>query len=329
MNLSTTYLGLELKNPIMCGACPLGTNVDMIRQLEDAGISGIVLPSLFEEEIQHAVRALMEMEAAGPSSAEASSYLPDPEGYHVGPNEYLELITKAKEATSIPIIASLNGATAGGWTKYAEKMVAAGADALELNVYLLPFGAEETGASVEERTIEIVRAVKEAVNVPVAVKLSPFFSSLANMSKKLVDAGADGLVLFNRFYQPDIDIEELDVVPNLRLSTSEELRLRLRWLAILSGQIETSLSATGGAHTAVDVIKSIMAGAHTVQMVSALLIHGADHVGRCLEALEFWMKEHDYDSIDKMLGSMNLTKTPNPEAIGRANYMKVLDSWNE
>lgn len=329
MNLSTTYLGLDLKNPIMCGACPLGTNVDSIKQLADAGISGIVLPSLFEEEIQHAVRAELEMESAGAGFAEASSYLPDPEGYHVGPNEYLELISKAKEATSIPVIASLNGATAGGWINYAEKMVAAGADALELNVYLLAFGADEPGISVEERTIEIVRAVKDAVQVPIAVKLSPFFSSLANMSQKLIEAGADGLVLFNRFYQPDIDIEELEVVPNLRLSTSEELRLRLRWLAILSGQINASLSATGGAHTAVDVIKAIMAGAHTVQMVSALLIHGPGHVGRCLEALEFWMKEHDYESVDQMLGSMNLAKTPNPEAIGRANYMKVLDSWNE
>jgi dihydroorotate dehydrogenase (fumarate) len=330
MNLSTRYLGLELKNPIMCGACPLGTNVDNIRQLEDAGVSAIVLPSLFEEEIRQAARALMEMESATAGrTAEATSYLPDPDGYHVGPEQYLELVAKSKDATSIPIFGSLNGSTSGGWVRYAQKMVEAGVDGLELNVYLLPFGVDESGADVEKRTIEIVSAVKEAVSVPVAVKLSPFFSSPANMAKQLVEAGADGLVLFNRFYQPDIDIKELDVIPNLRLSTSEELRLRLRWLAILSGQLETSLSATGGAHTAVDVIKSVMAGANTVQMVSALLIHGAEHVGRCLEALEFWMKENDYDSVSQMLGSMNLSKTPNPEAFGRANYMKVLDSWNE
>ncbi len=327
MDLSTTYLGFELKNPIVVGACPLGTNLDTIRHLEDAGASAIVLPSLFEEEIQAAVHSHLEMEAVGAGFAEASSYLPDPEGYHVGPDRYLEHLQAAKAATSIPVIGSLNGSTAGGWTDYATKIQEAGADAIELNVYYLPTDLDETGEQVEQRTIDIVEAVKQNVSIPVAVKLSTFFSSIPNLAKKLEQKGADGVVIFNRFYQPDIDIEELDVVPNLRLSTADELRLRLRWLAILSGQVNLSLSATGGAHTAVDVIKAVMTGADTVQLVSALLIHGPEHITRVLEAIEFWMQEHDYQSLKQMHGSMNLQRTPNPKAFSRANYMRMLDSW--
>ena len=329
MDLKTTYLGLELANPIVSGSCPLGANLDTIRLLEDAGAAAVVMPSLFEEEIMAAATAQMEMESAGAGFAEASSYIPNPDGYHVGPDHYLEHIQGAKEAVSIPIIASINGTSAGGWTRYAKKMEEAGADALELNTYYIATDVNEPGSDVEKRTLDIVAAVKEAVSIPIAVKLSPFFSSLANFAKQLQEKGADGIVLFNRFYQPDLDIEELDVVPNLRLSTADELRLRLRWLAILSSQVELSLAATGGAHNAVDVIKATMAGAHSVQMVSALLIHGPEHVKRTLEAVDFWLTEHEYESLRQMQGSMNLSKVPDAAKLTRANYMKMLDSWQQ
>jgi len=329
MDLKTTYLGLELKNPIVSGSCPLGANLDTIRNLEDAGAAAVVMPSLFEEEIMGAARAQMEMESAGAGFAEASSYLPDPDGYHVGPDQYLEHLRAAKEAVSIPVIASLNGTSPGGWTGYAKKMEEAGADAIELNAYYLATDSAETGADVEQRTIDIVAAVKSEVSLPVAVKLSPFYSSIANLARKLEEAGANGLVIFNRFYQPDLDIEELDVVPNLRLSTADELRLRLRWLAILSSQVELSLAATGGVHNAVDVIKAVMTGAHAVQMVSALLIHGPEHITRTLEAIEFWLNEHEYESLRQMQGSMNMSKVPDAAKLTRANYMKMLDSWQQ
>jgi dihydroorotate dehydrogenase (fumarate) len=329
MNLKTTYLGIELKNPIVCGSCPLGTNIDTIRQLELAGAAAIVLPSLFEEEIVGEAQAQMAMESVGAGFAEASSYLPDPEGYHVGPDRYLDHIKAAKDAASIPIIGSLNGTTPGGWTRYAEKIEKAGADAIELNAYYLATDPEMTGAAIEERVLAVVKAVKEAVSIPIAIKLSPFYSSLSNFARELEKAGADGLVLFNRFYQPDIDIEELDVIPNLRLSTADELRLRLRWLSILSSQVKMSLAATGGAHNAVDVIKAVMTGAHSVQMVSALLIHGPEHITRTLEAISFWLTEHDYESLKQMQGSMNMAKVPNAAKLTRANYMKMLDSWQQ
>jgi dihydroorotate dehydrogenase (fumarate) len=329
MDLKTTYLGLELANPIVSGSCPLGASLDTIRHLEDAGAAAVVLPSLFEEEIIGAVQAQMEMESAGAGFAEASSYIPNPDGYHVGPDKYLGHLQAAKEAVSIPIIASLNGTTSGGWTGYAKKMEDAGADALELNTYYLASDANEPGSDVDRRTLDIVASVKEAVSIPIAVKLSPFFSSLANLAKQLKEKGAEGLVIFNRFYQPDLDIEELDVVPNLRLSTADELRLRLRWLAILSSQIEMSLAATGGAHSAVDVIKAVMAGAHSVQMVSALLIHGPEHITRTLEAIDFWLNEHEYESLEQMQGSMNMDKVPDAAKLTRANYMKMLDSWQQ
>ena len=329
MDTKTTYLGLELANPIVSGSCPLGANLDTVRHLEDAGAAAVVLPSLFEEEIMGAVQAQMEMESAGAGFGEASSYLPNPEGYHVGPDRYLDHLREAKEAVSIPVIASLNGTTAGGWTRYAEKMEQAGADAIELNIYYIATDASETGAEVEQRAVDTLTAVKEAVSIPVAVKLSPFFSSLANLARQLEEKGAQGLVLFNRFYQPDVDIEELDVVPNLRLSTADELRLRLRWLAIISSQVDLSIAATGGAHNAADVIKAVMAGAHAVQMVSALLIHGPEHVTRTLEAMNFWLEEHEYESIRQMHGSMNMSKVPRPDKLTRANYMKMLDSWQQ
>jgi dihydroorotate dehydrogenase (fumarate) len=327
MDLKSRYLGIELANPIMVGACPLGTNVQTVRDLEAAGASAIVLPSLFEEEIMAAARGELAMESMGAGFAEASSYLPNPEGYHIGPDQYLDHLKAVKDAVSIPVIGSLNGTSVGGWTRYSEKMEEAGADALELNAYLLPFDPNDSGAEIEQRTLDIVKAVKGAVSIPVAVKLSPFFSSIPNMAKRLEEAGADGLVVFNRFYQPDLDIETLDVVPNLRLSTADELRLRLRWLAVLSAQLGLSLSATGGVHSAVDVIKAVMCGAHSVQLVSALLIHGPDHIGRLLEAVDFWLTDHEYSSLEQMQGSMSLAKVEKPEAFARANYMKMLDSW--
>ena len=256
MDLKTTYLGLELKNPIVVGACPLGTSVDSIEALEGAGAAAVVLPSLFEEEIMAAARSAMEMESAGAGFAEAGSYMPNPDGYHIGPGQYLDHLTAAKDAVSIPIIGSLNGNSVGGWTSYSKKMEEAGADALELNTYLLPFDINETGAEVEQRTIDIVASVKQTVSIPVSVKLSPFFSSLPNLAKRLEEVGTDGVVMFNRFYQPDIDIENLEVVPNLRLSTADELRLRLRWLAVLSAQTTMSLGATGGAPSAVGAASS-------------------------------------------------------------------------
>ncbi len=327
MDLTTTYLGLSLKNPIVCGACPLGANVDSIRELEDAGVAAVVLPSLFEEEIQRALAVHLAMEATGDGFAETTGFFPEAAGYRVGPDDYLELVHKAKAAVTIPVVASLNGASPGGWTGYATKIAEAGADAIELNVFYLASDAAERGAAGGPRTLDIVKAVRAAVKIPVAVKLSPYYSSVANLARQLEAAGADGVVLFNRFYQADIDIEGLEVVPNLRLSSEYELLLRLRWLAILSGQVGLSLSATGGAHTARDVIKAVMAGAHTVQLVSALLIHGPAHVTKTLEAIEFWMREHEYESTRQMLGSMNLTRTPNPAAFARANYAKILDSW--
>jgi len=329
MDLRTDYLGFELSNPVVCGAAPLGSNVDSIKNLEDAGVGAIVLPSLFEEEIQRAVSAHLAMEGVGEVSAEATSLFPEPAGYRLGPDGYLELVRKAKAAVNVPIIGSLNGATPGGWTDYAAKIEEAGADALELNLYFLATDASASAVDVENRGFEIVRAVREAVSIPVAVKLSPFYSSLANLAKRFEEEKMNGLVLFNRFYQADIDITELEVKPSLRLSTEYELLLRLRWLAVLSGQTGMSLAATGGAHTATDVVKAVMAGAHCVQMVSALLIHGPSHIKRVLEALNFWMEEHEYESIRQMQGSMNLARTPNPEAYSRANYVKILDSWEE
>jgi len=325
MDLTTTYMGLELANPLVIGASPVVDGPDSIRKAQEAGAAAVVLHSLFEEEILREIEAFQEGEAQA-NFAEAGSLMPDLD-YHLGPEPYLEMIRQVKEAATIPVIASLNGATAGGWTRYAAKIQEAGADALELNVYYLPTNPAETSEQVDERTLEIVRLVRTAVSIPVAVKLSPYCSALPNLARQLDEAGADGLVLFNRFYQPDIDIDELQTVPNLRLSTSEELRLRLRWLALLSGRIQASLAATGGVHTTVDVIKSLMAGAHAVQMVSALLIHGLDHITRTLDALRFWMSEHGYESVRQMRGSMSLVKNPNPAALTRANYVKVLESY--
>lgn len=326
MNLSTTYLGLQLASPIVAGASPLVHTAADARLLEEAGAAAIVLHSLFEEEILRAVQDQLAVEAHEESFAEATSYLPDLQA-HLGPEPYLELLRSVKDAVGIPVIASLNGSTPGGWTRYAAQLQQAGADAIELNIYSVPTDIEETGSSVEERTVETVREVAEAVDIPVAVKLSPFYSSFGHLASRLVQAGAKGLVLFNRFYEPDLDVEELATVPSLELSTSSELRLRLRWLALLHGRVPCSLAATGGVHTSVDIVKAVMAGADAVQMVSELLANGPGAIGRLLDGVRFWMEEHEYGSLAEMRGAMSALKNPEPAALARANYMKVLDSY--
>lgn len=328
MDFSTTYLGLQLRHPLMPGASPLVDDLDTVRRLEDAGAAAIVMHSLFEEQIvQEQLVAVQQMEAHEESFGEALTFFPRPAEYALGPDQYLQQLQRIKAAVDIPVIASLNGTTVGGWVRYARLMQQAGADALELNVYYLATDPRETGAAAEQRTLDVLRAVKEGVTIPVAVKLSPFHSSLAHFAHELGGAGADGLVLFNRFYQPDIDIEQLEAVARLELSTSAELLLRLRWLAILRGQVSASLAATGGVHTAADAIKAVMAGADAVQMVSALLRHGPEYLRIVREQLEAWMVDHGYESLRQMRGSMSLASSPDPGAFERANYIRVLQGW--
>jgi dihydroorotate dehydrogenase (fumarate) len=328
MDLSTTYLGFKLANPLMPGASPLVDDLDNVRRLEDAGAAAIVMHSLFEEQIiREQLGDLHAVEMHEDSFAEALSYFPQPQEYRLGPADYLEQIRKIKGAVRVPVIASLNGTTPAGWLDYAKLIEQAGADALELNVYYLATHAWETSESVERRTLDSVRTVKGAVKIPVAVKLSPFYSSLANLAKQLDEAGADGLVLFNRFYQPDIDVEELEVVPSLQLSDSSELLLRLRWLAILSGHLRGSLACSGGVHSPLDAIKAIMTGAHAVQMVSALLKREPEYLVTVREGIERWMEEREYASVAQMHASMSHQKSPNPQALERANYMKILQGW--
>lgn len=328
MDLTTRYLGLELKNPIVAGASPLGTDMDAVRRLEEAGVAAIVMHSLFEEQIaKDQMKEVLDRELPAESFAEALSYFPEPREYRLGPEEYLDQVRKVKAAVTCPVIGSLNGVTGSGWVDYARQIQQAGADALELNVYYVAAGSAETSESVEARTLEIVKTVKGAVTIPVAVKLSPFFTSLKNFAMRLEAAGADGLVLFNRFYQPDIDIEHLEVTPSLHLSDSSELLLRLRWLALLSGQVKGSLAVSGGIHTVEDVVKAVMAGAGAVQVVSALLRKGPAHVGALATGVSAWLADHEYESLAQARGSMSLEKSPNPEAFERANYMRVLNSW--
>ncbi len=327
MDLSTTYLGLRLFNPFMPGASPMADQMDWVRRLEDAGSSAIVLRSLFEEQITREQQGMIHhMEISSGSSPEALSYFPRPDDFQFGPDEYLAHVRKVKEATNVPVIASLNGTTPEGWLQYAKQIQEAGADALELNVYLLATNPAETGLVIEKRILEVVRLVKQGLTIPVAVKLSPFFSSLAHFAQQIDMLGADGLVLFNRFYQPDIDIEALEVAPVLHLSDSMELPLRLRWLAILSGHVRASLAVSGGVHTVADVVKSLMAGAHAVQLVSALISQGPRHIRTLTQELTEWMEKHEYVSVEQMQGSMSLQRSPDPAAFERANYMKVLQS---
>ncbi len=328
IDLSTTYLGLKLKNPIVPSSSPLMQDVDNIRRMEDAGAAAVVLHSLFEEQIAQESEILdRSLDQGTYTYAESLTYFPDLGNYNLGPEGYLEHIRKAKAAVRIPVIASLNGASTGGWVEYAQKMEQAGADALELNTYYIAADPAQTAAQVEAMYLDLVRAVKASVRIPVAVKLSPYFSAFSNFAARLDDAGANALVLFNRFYQPDFDLENLEVVPDLELSTSSELRLRLRWVAMLHGRVKADLAVTGGVHTAEDVLKSMMAGARIAMMTSALLHHGIDHLRGVLVDLAKWMDEHEYVSIRQMQGSMSQKSVANPAAFERANYMKVLRSY--
>jgi dihydroorotate dehydrogenase (fumarate) len=328
IDLTTTYLGLGLKNPLVASASPLCDSLDNIRSLEDHGIAAVVLPSLFEEQLTVEGEALDDDLSRGADSfAEALNFFPDLSTYNLGPDGYLELIAKAKASVAVPVIGSLNGVTAGGWIRYALEMEQAGADAIELNLYSIMTDPELSANNVERAYIELVRELKQTVKIPVAVKLSPFFSAPANMAKRLDQAGAKAIVLFNRFYQPDLDLEQLEVVPSLALSSPQELLLRLHWVAIIFGHVEADLAITGGVHSALDVLKAVMAGARVAMMTSALLRNGLAHLGMVLRDLASWMEEHEYESIRQMCGSMSQRNVPNPAAFQRANYMRVLSSY--
>jgi len=328
MDLKTQYLGLSLKNPIVPSASPLSREIDTIKKLEDAGASAVVMYSLFEEQLVFEQKEMHHFLIQGTESfAEAVSYFPEPDEFNLGPDAYLEHIRKAKEAVDIPVIGSLNGVSTGGWIDIARKMQQAGADALELNVYYIPTDPGLSAQDVEGIYVDVLSAVKKAVSIPVSVKLGPYFTSLPNMARRLQEAGADGLVLFNRFYQPDLDIEKLEVVPNLLLSTPQEMRLPLRWIAILYGRLRLDLAATTGIYSAEDVAKMLMAGANVTMMCSALLRHGVGRITEVLSDLRAWMEEHEYDSIQIMQGSLSQKSCPEPAAFERANYMKVLNSY--
>lgn len=329
MNLQTKYLGMKLKSPLVASASPLSNDVAKVRQLEDAGASAVVMYSLFEEQIEHDNQAMETfLEQGTDSFAEALDYFPTPdEYYNKEAEEYLEQIHRLKKAVDIPLIASLNGVTPGGWTKYARKMQDAGADAIELNVYHIATDFGMSALDVENIYIEDLKSVKYAVTVPVSIKVGPYFSSFANMAKRLNDAGADGLVLFNRFYQPDIDLEALEVMPNLQFSTSTEMRLPLRWLAILYGHMTNcSLAATTGVHSSYDVLKLIMAGADVTMLASTLMKNGIGRLTEIEMEMKRWMEEHEYESLDQMRGSMSYQNVKDPAAFTRANYMKTLQS---
>ncbi|OQA47018.1 MAG: NAD-dependent dihydropyrimidine dehydrogenase subunit PreA [Chloroflexi bacterium ADurb.Bin325] len=330
VDLTTTYMGLTLKNPIVPSASPLSKSVSDIVRLAENGAAAVTMYSLFEEQID--MEALAQhhfLEQGSYSYAEALTYFPQTIEYNRGPEEYLDLIRQAKAAVDIPIIASLNGVTPGGWIGYARMMEQAGADAIECNVYLIPTRLDQDAAAIENIYLEVLKAVKATVKVPVAMKLSPFFSSLPNMAYRLDRAGADALVLFNRFYQPDLDIEELTVAPNLILSQSTELRLPLRWIAILYGHIKASLALTTGVHTAEDIVKAIMAGADVANVASVLLAQGVEKIPELLSGLQHWMEMHEYESVSQMKGALSQRSCPEPAAFERANYMKVLRSWSQ
>jgi dihydroorotate dehydrogenase (fumarate) len=329
IDLTTTYLGLALRNPIVASASPLCDSFDKIRHLEDHGVAAVVLPSLFEEQLTLESETLdADLFRGAESFAESLNYFPDLTTYNLGPDGYLELIRKAKVSVSIPVIGSLNGVSAGGWIRYAREMEQAGADAIELNLYSIVTDPELTAGHVERAYVELVREVKQSVRIPVAVKLSPFFSAPPNIAKRLDCAGANALVLFNRFYQPDLDLELLEVTPSLTLSRPEELLLRLHWVAIIFGRIDADLAITGGVHSAQDVLKAVMAGARVTMMASALLRNGIEHLDAVLRDLLRWMEEHEYESIRQMCGSMSQRNVPNPMAFQRSNYVRVLSSYS-
>ncbi|MFQ5876463.1 MAG: dihydroorotate dehydrogenase-like protein [Acidobacteriota bacterium] len=329
MDLSTRYLGLELGNPLVPSASPLSESIDSLRRMEDAGASAVVLQSLFEEQIEQEARTLDHYLSHGAESYyESLSYFPEQPHVQFGPDEYLDHVRRAREAVAIPVIASLNGSSAGGWTDYARRIEEAGASALELNLYDIPADPRVSSEEVESRHLEVVRRVRAAVRLPLAVKIGPYFSAMAHMARRLAEAGADGLVLFNRFYQPDIHLEELEVRPNVLLSTPQAMRLPLRWIAILSGRVPCSLAATGGIHTHEDALKMVLAGADVTMLCSALLRHGIDHLGTVLEGMREWLEEHEYASLEQMKGSMSHRACPDPTAFERLNYMRALTGYH-
>jgi dihydroorotate dehydrogenase (fumarate) len=329
LDLTTTYLGLQLKNPLVASASPLSKKLDVVKRLEEAGAAAIVMYSLFEEQIIHESRELdYYLNRGAEHYAEALSYFPDLEHYNIGPERYLEHLRRVKQSVSIPVIGSLNGVSPGGWVEYAHWMEQAGADALELNIYYLPTDPQITSAELETNYLALVHSVCTRVMIPVAVKLSPFFTALPNMAQRFADAGANGLVLFNRFYQPDFDLERLEVTPNLALSTSADLRLPLHWIAILYGRIACDFALTSGVHTAQDVLKAIMAGANVAMMTSELLANGIYRITDILDDLRRWMIEHEYESIAQMRGSMSQRAVAEPAAFERANYLRMLNSFD-
>lgn len=326
-DLATTYLGLRLAHPIVASASPLGKSCDGVRSLEDGGAAAIVLPSLFEEQITRDNESFARYVAAGTESfAESLSYFP-PVATDVGPEEYLQLVADARAAVDVPIIASLNGSTERGWVDFATRLEAAGAHAIELNIFYLPVSAAATGRSVEDRYVHVVQAVRHAITIPLAVKLSPYFSALGEMAARLTAAGADGLVLFNRFYQPDFDLDKLEVVPNLQLSTPFEIRLPLLWIAVLRGRLTASLAATSGVQSPAEVVKYVLAGADAVMTTSALLKHGVTYLRALVDGLAEWMADQGYASVAQMRGAMSQQNVTDPEAFERANYVRILQSW--
>lgn len=328
MDLNTTYMGLALKNPVVPSASPLSQRLEDIRKLEDAGASAVVLFSIFEEQIRHDEEALDHLLTAGTDSfGEALSYFPDVGDYKIGAEAYLDLIRKAVEACEIPIIGSLNGISDSGWTDYAKRIEEAGAGAIELNVYYIATNPAQTAADVEKMYTDVVREVKQAVGIPVAVKVGPYFSSMANMAVQLESAGADALVLFNRFYQPDFDLESMEVLSDLNLSTPADIRLPLRWIAMLHGRVQASLAGTTGVHNGRDVVKYLLAGADVAMTTSSLLKNGIGHIRSLLSELEHWMEKHEYNSVSEMKGAMSQHAVENPAAFERANYIRILEDY--
>jgi len=330
MDLRTTYMGLPLKNPIVASASPLSEKLDNIKRMEDAGAAAVVMFSLFEEQIKRENAAIEQLITAGTNSfAESLSYFPDYEDYETGPEEYLKLLNQASEAVDIPVIGSLNGVTNEGWVDTARMMQEAGASGIELNIYYIPANLYMSGREVEQRYLDVLKAVKNSVSIPVALKLSPFFSAMGNMARQFDEAGVDALVLFNRFYQPDFDLEKLDVMVNLELSTASEIRLPLLWIAVLYGRINASLAATRGVHSHIEAIKYLMAGADAVMTTSALLRHGIDFLTTLVDGLQTWLEDRRYESVQQMKGSMSQINCLDPGAFERANYIKIIESYAE
>jgi dihydroorotate dehydrogenase (fumarate) len=328
MDLSTTYLGLKLRSPLVTAASPLSEEIESIKQMEDAGAAAVVLYSLFEEQLrQDRLELAKHLEHGTFSTPEALTYFPEPEEFRLGPDEYLKHIAQAKQSVQIPVIASLNGSSVGGWTQYAKAIEQAGADALELNIYYIPTDMDLTSAAVENTYLDILKAVKSEVSIPVAVKLSPFFTNFANMAKRLDQAGANGLVLFNRFYQPDIDLETLEIRPNILLSTPMAMRVPLRWIALLFGRVSASLAGTSGIHRASDVLKMLMAGADVAMLCSVLIRHGVRQIGVIERDLVAWLEEHEYQSVAQLKGSLSQKNCADPSAFERAQYMKAISQF--